>query len=307
MKKVIYLSIMFLMISLTISAQASGGQITRKKPNITSTTSTSKKTNSRAKTNTTRKPVSSGQTDRASGEVSANNGSVGEYTGMTQAQKDRIIQNFISNMVYVEGGTFEMGSLSGDNSERPTHMVTLSSFFIGKYEVTQEEWVAVMDDNPSISKGAKRPVENVRWEDCQEFIRNLNAITGRQFRLPTEAEWEYAACGGKQSKGYKFSGSGVADDVAWYSDNSGFESHDVGTKNPNELGLYDMCGNAWEWCQDWMGDYSSDSQTNPKGPSLGEYHVCRGGCWGSLEMNCRVSTRATLHTTGRVLGLRLAQ
>lgn len=294
-----------LVLTVIVYAQSSGGQITRKKPNITSTTSTSKKTNSRAKTNTTRKPVSSGQTDRASGEVSANNGSVGEYTGMTQAQKDRIIQNFISNMVYVEGGAFMIGNKSMFDSA--IH-ITLSSFYIGKYEVTQEEWEAVMGSNPSTFKGAKWPVESVSWEDCQTFIRKLNTITGKQFRLPTEAEWEYAAGGGHQSIGYKFSGSDNIDDVAWYESNSRGATHKVGLKRPNELGLYDMSGNVWEWCQDWYGNYSNSVQSNPNGPSSGVNRVRRGGSWLAGDELCCVSYRSDYTPLkGRYfLGFRLA-
>ncbi len=298
MKKVIYLSIMFLMISLTISAQASGGQITRKKANTTAapkkTTPTPKKTTSAAKTHSSGKPRSA-------------------TTGISQAQKDRIIQNLINNMVYVQGSTFMMGATAEQGSdaydaERPVHQVTLSSFSICRYEVTQEEWQAVMGNNPSNFKGSKRPVENVSWNDCQEFIRKLNTMTGKQFRLPTEAEWEFASRGGIKSQGYKYSGSNNLNSVAWYADNSGNTTHDVGLKSPNELGIYDMSGNVWEWCSDWYGNYSSSSQTNPTGTYSGSFRVSRGGGWSFNARYCRSSNRFchTPSISNPDLGLRLA-
>ena len=199
-------------------------------------------------------------------------------------------------MVYVEGGSFDMGATSEQgsewyNNEKPVHSVTLSSYYIGKCEVTQELWKAVMGSNPSKFKGAQNPVESVDWEDCQEFVSRLNSLTGRTFRLPTEAEWEYAARGGNQSSHYKYSGSGNIDDVAWYDGNSGYKTHAVGTKTANELGIYDMSGNVWEWCSDRYGDYSAGAQTNPQGPSSGSLRVLRGGSWGNNAKDCRVSYR----------------
>ena len=190
-------------------------------------------------------------------------------------------------MVYVKGGTFTMGAISEQGAdayddEKPAHSVTLSDFYIGKYEVTQAQWRAVMGSNPSSFKGDNLPVENVSWNDIQKFIQKLNAQTGKEFRLPTEAEWEYAARGGSKSRGYKYSGSNNIGDVAWYSGNSGSKTHPVGQKQPNELGIYDMSGNVWEWCSDWYGSYSSSSQTNPKGPNSGDYRVLRGGDWGMI-------------------------
>ena len=224
-----------------------------------------------------------------------------------------VLQNLINNMVRVEGGTFMMGATSEQGSdafddEKPAHQVTLSSFSIGKYEVTQEEWQAVMGSNPSKFKGAKRPVEQVSWTDCQEFLRKLNLLTGKRFRLPTEAEWEYAARGGNRSIGYKYAGSDNLGNVAWYTDNSGNETHPVGQKSPNELGLYDMSGNVWEWCQDWKGDYSSSSQTNPTGPAGGSRRVYRGGSWNRYARICRSSIRSSSSPSDRFgnLGLRLA-
>ncbi|MDD6900411.1 MAG: SUMF1/EgtB/PvdO family nonheme iron enzyme [bacterium] len=217
------------------------------------------------------------------------------------------------DMIAVEGGTFTMGATEeqgsdAKNNEKPTHQVTLSSYFIGKTEVTQALWEAVMGSNPmSISKGANFPVGNVTWEDCQEFITKLNELTGKKFRLPTEAEWEYAARGGNKSQGYKYSGSNTINDVAWYSSNSGRGLQNVATKSPNELGIYDMSGNALEWCSDWFGSYSSDSQSNPIGPDSGSYRVCRGGSYGDDAKYCRVSYRDLYNPASNSfhLGLRL--
>ena len=202
------------------------------------------------------------------------------------------------NMISIDGGTFTMGATSEQGSdysvdERPTHQVTLSDYYIGETEVTQELWEAVMGNNPFYNTGNSRyPVEKVSWDDCQTFIHELNRLTGKQFRLPTEAEWEFAARGGNRSNGYKYSGSNRIDDVAWYYGNSSETTHSVGTRSPNELGIYDMSGNVWEWCSDWYGDYSSSSQTNPTGPADGSFRVLRGGSWGSsAAAGCRVSFR----------------
>ena len=200
-------------------------------------------------------------------------------------------------MVYVEGGSFDMGATSeqgsdAHDSEYPVHSVTLSDYYIGRFEVTQELWEAVMGSNPSYFVGAQKPVEWVDWYDCQEFVSRLNSLTGRTFRLPTEAEWEYAARGGNKSLHYKYSGSDNIGNVAWYYDNSGSSTHAVGTKTANELGIYDMSGNVCEWCSDWYGDYSAGAQTNPQGPSSGSKRVLRGGTWYLSAWNCRVSSRS---------------
>ena len=215
-------------------------------------------------------------------------------------------------MVFVEGGTFDMGSTTEQGSdayddEYPVHSVTLDGYYIGKFEVTLELWEAVMGSKPSSNVGAQYPVENVTWEDCQEFISSLNSLTGRTFRLPTEAEWEYAARGGNKSSHFKYSGSDNIGDVAWYSSNSGASIHPVGTKSPNELGIYDMSGNVSEWCSDRYGSYSAEEQTNPQGPSSGSFRVFRGGSWFDGVRNCRVSNRHN-HVpsfSDRYLGLRL--
>ena len=270
-------------------------------------------------------------------------------------------------MVKVQGGSFTMGGTSEQGSdvyddEKPTHRVTLSNYYIGETEVTQQLWKAVMGNNPSrfgpketnvakcsydsfvadakqlnakkpgtvriptrqewdaamvtTSGSMKRPVERISWDDCQEFIRRLNQLTGRNFRMPTEAEWEFAARGGVKSRGYKYSGSNNIGTVAWYYENAydkgesspDYGTHNVKTKQPNELGLYDMSGNVYEWCSDWFGDYSSAAQTNPKGASSGSYRVYRGGSWIIIARFCRVSIRYYSSPSNRhnYLGLRLA-
>ena len=218
------------------------------------------------------------------------------------------------NMIRVHGGTFDRGATSEQGSdayddEKPVHKVTLSTYYIGETEVTQELWKAVMGSNPSyFSSGSlKRPVENVSWNECQEFIRKLNALTGKTFRLPTEAEWEFAARGGTKSRGYKYSGGNDIGSVAWYDGNAVRSTHDVKTKQPNELGIYDMSGNVWEWCQDWYGKYSAGSQSNPKGPSSGSNRVIGGGSWYLNPRDCRASLRSSYNPDYRYLsiGLRL--
>ena len=235
-------------------------------------------------------------------------------SGSNGQNKTFTVNGVSFEMVAVKGGTFTMGGTSEQGSdafgsEKPTHSVTLGDYYIGKFEVTQELWEAVMGSNPSYFKGSKLPVESVSWYDCQEFITKLNSLTGANFRLPTEAEWEYAARGGNKSRGYKYSGSNSIGDVAWYAYNSWSKTHAVGTKSPNELGIYDMSGNVREWCQDWYGSYGSGSQTNPQGPSSGSYRVNRGGCWVINARRCRVSHH-NYGTPGRRftdVGLRLVQ
>lgn len=231
---------------------------------------------------------------------------------LTPEQRQRIIDNLVNNMVYVSGGTFTMGATSeqggdADDNEKPAHRVTLSSYYIGKYEVTQAEWKAVMGDNPSFCCGDDLPVEQVSWYDCQDFIHKLNSLTGKNFRLPTEAEWEFAARGGNNSRGYRYSGGNNVGSVAWYCENSS-TTNSVGTKSPNELGLYDMTCNVWEWCQDWYDSYPFLSQINPTGAEKGAFRVFRGGCWLDDEKTCRVSCRNfSAPEDGAInVGLRLA-
>ena len=216
-------------------------------------------------------------------------------------------------MVHVEGGTFTMGATSEQGSdawdiEKPTHSVTLSSYYMGETEVTQDLWQAVMGSNPSHFKGDSFPVEQVSWEDCQTFVDRLNSLTGQQFHLPTEAQWEYAARGGTKSRGYKYIGCNDIGSGAWYGFNNSSKTHPVKTKQPNELGLYDMPGNVSEWCSDWYGSYSSGPQTNPTGASSGSDRVIRGGSWRNIARICRSSIRdnGTPSHRSSNLGLRLS-
>ncbi len=252
-------------------------------------------------------------------------------TTFSSGQNITVTVNGVSfTMIFVKGGTFQMGATSEQGSdaqsdEKPAHSVTLSNFYIGETEVTQALWQAVMGENPSNWKGSNLPVEMVSWNDCQTFITKLNQLTGRRFRLPTEAEWEYAARGGTKSRGYKYSGSNTLSSVAWYWENSGdkilsgdwrydkitanhCKTHPVKQKTPNELGIYDMSGNVWEWCQDWYASYSSSAQTNPQGPASASSRVCRGGGWDYSARLCRVARRdsSSPGVTLLNLGLRLA-
>ena len=264
---------------------------------------------------------------------------LGKTQGGTVETRIYTVNGVSFKMIAVEGGTFTMGATAEQGTdavdlEFPAHEVTLSSFTIGETEVTQALWQAVMGNNPSYFNGygnsdvgsyhsgeyygtnLKRPVEWVSWNDCQQFISKLNELTGATFRLPTEAEWEFAARGGNKSKGYKYAGSNNIDEVAWYYENrpsqtgglADYGTQTVATKSPNELGLYDMSGNVWEWCQDWYGRYSSEPQTNPTGPETGSDRVDRGGSWGHYAMYCRVSTRSYWNPVNRSsVGFRLAQ
>jgi formylglycine-generating enzyme required for sulfatase activity len=249
-----------------------------------------------------------------------------ETTSSPQPQTDSLlssdhqsgnIKTFTANgvtfkMMEVEGGTFSMGATAEQKNpcdwEKPVHQVTLSSYYIGETEVTQALWKAVMGTNPyHWFKGDNRPVEYVSWDDCQTFIRKLNSLTGENFRLPTEAEWEFAARGGNNSRGYQYSGSNNLSSVAWYTDNSSSQTHDVKTKSPNELGIYDMSGNVWEWCQDRYGTYSSSSATNPTGAESGSNRVRRGGSWDCTGWDCCSVIRGyiTPSLQFNYLGLRL--
>jgi formylglycine-generating enzyme required for sulfatase activity len=202
-------------------------------------------------------------------------------------------KSFEPEMVFVEGGTFQMGSISGESDEKPVHSVTLNNFYIGKYEVKQAQWKVVMGYNPSrFSECDNCPVETVSWNDVQDFIRNLNAQTGKYYRLPTEAEWEYAANGGNISKGYTYSGLNDLNSVAWNIDNSGGKTHTVGGKQANELGIHDMSGNVWEWCSDWYGTYNNYSETNSSSVSSGKVRVRRGGSWSNGAGSCRTADRS---------------
>ena len=200
------------------------------------------------------------------------------------------------------GATSEQGSYYNFEKPVPVHSVTLSSYYIGKTEVTQALWRAVMGNNPTRFEGDNLPVDCVSWGDSQVFIRKLNALTGQNFRLPTEAEWEFACRGGNNSLGYKYSGSDNIDNVAWYDGNSGGKTHPVATKSPNELGIYDMSGNVEEWCSDWRSGYDSGAQTNPKGPYDGSSRVLRGGYWSGCARYCRSSCRNSGEPDWRLTG-----
>ena len=241
-------------------------------------------------------------------------------------------------LVYVEGGSYTMGATDEQGwdanfDEKPTRKVNLSSFYMGKYEVTQQLWEYVMsysgyaadgtimsaystdawlDKKPSSTFGVGDyfPTYYVSYDDIVNiFLPRLNKITGDDYRLPTEAEWEYAARGGCNSQAYKYSGSNTVGDVAWYSENSNSKSHQVGIKQPNELGIYDMSGNVWEWCSDWYADYTSSEETNPTGAESGSYRVFRGGYWGLSARDCRVSVRSSANPTNRnnSVGFRLVK
>lgn len=218
------------------------------------------------------------------------------------------------NMVYVEGGTFQMGSGDDDNdasdNEKPMHQATVSSFYMGKYEVTQAEYKAIMGENPSNFTGDTLPVERVTWYDAVEYCNKRSEAEGltpcytidgtdvtcnwnaNGYRLPTETEWEYAARGGKNNSPYKRSGSDNADEVAWYYENSGSTTHEAGTKKANALGIYDMNGNVHEWCWDWYDYYSgSSTERNPFDPAPDSCRVIRGGCWSYYAKYCRCAYR----------------
>lgn len=216
-------------------------------------------------------------------------------------------------MISVEGGLFEMGAQNVDPSapnydseawdrEGPVHLVTLSDYYIGETEVTQELWKAVMGYNPSHFIGEQKPVEQITWYDCQSFILKLNQLTGMKFRFPTEAEWEFAAKGGNESLGYYYSGSDNIEDIAWYS-GEGKKTRDVKTKTSNELGIYDMCGNVMEWCYDLFGDYTSDHQINPTGSTSGTDCIVRGGCCLSDATYCRTTVRSFFNPGGLSYGI----
>ncbi len=216
-----------------------------------------------------------------------------------------------NNLIYVQGGTFQMGSNDGSPDEKPIHSVTVSDFYIGQYEITQKEWKALMGSNPSNWKGDKLPVEHVGWRLAAEFCNKKSENEGLQkcysgsgrnitcnfnangYRLPTEAEWEYAARGGNKSKGYKYSGSNNIGHVAWYKSNSNHKPHPVGGKQPNELGIYDMSGNVLEYCNDYYGSdyYSKSTDKNPRGSSSRSFHSVRGGSWYCDANRCRVAYR----------------
>lgn len=221
------------------------------------------------------------------------------------------------NMILVEHGSFMMGATDEQqepyDGELPVHEVTITNdYYIGETQVTQALWTAVMGNNPSKCEGDDKPVNNVSWDDCQKFISTLNRslrneLAEKIFRLPTEAEWEFAARGGNKSERYRYAGSDDIDEVAWYLNNSDDDPHPVARLKPNELGIFDMSGNVCEVCRDWDGDYTNKSQVNPTGPDTGSYRIVRGGGWGFNARLCRVSCRCWNNLDDPIswLGLRL--
>jgi len=217
-------------------------------------------------------------------------------------------------MVYVEGGSFEMGTYGGSNDEKPRHKIVLTGFSIGRYEVTQAMWTKVMGNDPDVNYFAgcdSCPVEKVSYLSIALFLEKLNALTGQEFRLPTEAEWEFAARGGVHSKSFRYSGGNNINDIAWYELNAGAHTHVVGTKTPNELGIYDMSGNVWEWCSDWYAPdyYAHSSMQNPEGPATARFRVIRGGSWYYDKAGLRTTDRDKGDPALRYgyVGFRLAQ
>ena len=232
------------------------------------------------------------------------------------------LKKLMADMVLVEGGTYMMGNPDRDRNDEYAkdvpHEVTLSSFYICKYEVTEALWTAVMGSNPSgYPSGDNYPVEQVNWYDCQDFVEKLSELTGRHFRLPTEAEWEYAARGGKRSRGYRYSGSYALDEIGWHVGNAHHYKREVGTKKPNELGLYDMTGNVSEWCQDKLDIeyYHHSPSINPQGPDRSTYKdnrcfrggsVCDDDKYDRLKVYTRFSSGMPPEEKSFYIGLRLA-
>ena len=249
-----------------------------------------------------------GESDVAQAAVESPSSSA-SLSGASSNKKTYTVKGVSFTMLRVDGGTFQMGSNDGEYDEKPVHSVTLNSYQIGQTEVTQALWKAVMGNNPSWFKGDDLPVERVSWNDCQDFIAKLNQMTGEAFRLPTEAEWEFAAKGGNKGNGATYSGSDNLYDVAWYASNSSSKTHAVGTKAPNELGIYDMSGNVQEWCHDRYVSYANEERAKTAGQASGSGRVYRGGSWLDNAMFCRTANRSlnAPSFTHSNLGLRLAR
>ena len=277
------------------------------------------------------------------GDIEASNKYLKKYPSGRHAAEARqrvkdLTPQAAAKMVLVKGGNFTMGDLlgEGDTDEKPLHSVTVSDFYLGKYELTVREYLAFANETKSrypewleagsqynINTGTddhykklgtalreeNNPIVGISWDDAVAYCAWLSARNGGQYRLPTEAEWEYAARGGQQSKGYTYSGSNTLDEVGWYSSNAGGKTHAVGGRKANELGLFDMSGNVWEWCGDWYGTYPAGAQTNPTGPAKGDYRVYRGGGWHNDPRGCRAANRSDDPPTNRAyyLGFRLAR
>ncbi|MBO4645808.1 MAG: SUMF1/EgtB/PvdO family nonheme iron enzyme [Bacteroidales bacterium] len=233
-------------------------------------------------------------------------------------EQQEVIKNMVANMVRVNGGTFVMGRQSenptGDHydanaeeNESPIHQVTLSDYYLAKYEVSQKEWETIMGEGTGWSSmygyGDSYPAYNIRFVDAEAFVQKLGYLSGLDFRLPTEAEWEYAAQGGARMDSYQYSGGDALQEIAWYNGNSNNKSHQVGTKQPNGLGLYDMSGNVCEWCSDYYGPYPNTAQTNPTGPAAGAERVLRGGSFCYVDSHCRCAARDFYNTGGQSVGV----
>ncbi len=217
-------------------------------------------------------------------------------------------------MILVPGGTFKMGSVAGGKDEQPVHKVTLDDFYIGKFEVSQSEWKQIMNKDTIVCyiEGCDScPVERVSWYNVMEFIKELNRRSGMNYRLPTEAEWEYAARGGTQSRGFRYSGSNNVSAVSWNVGNAQAMTHHTGLKKPNELGIFDMSGNVYEWCSDWYSEgwYKASPGKNPKGPSTGNHRVIRGGSWYQDYSGLRITDRDSANPTFKYgyVGFRLCR
>ena len=321
MKKYLIILLMAMLPTLALAQQA-GQHITR--PNKPSTTNTKPpKKQAPSKKQTTPKPPKKQShsqpvgTGHAQSDNSNTNGRA-QFESRPAMQNKTFTVNGVSfTMVKIDSGTFTMGNTPEQDGsflfDIPPHQVTLSSYYIGETEVTQELWEAVMGNNPSQYKGPLLPVGQVNCTDCEAFIIKLNKLTGEQFHIPTEAQWEFAARGGNKSKGYKYSGNNLLGEVAWYENNSSKTPHNVATRQPNELGIYDMSGNVAEWCSDWYDpknvDESTDPKTDPTGLSYGTVRITRGGNFYMFgEQECLVSDREISAPDFRAsfLGLRLA-
>lgn len=224
------------------------------------------------------------------------------------------IMHILPEMIFIDGGTFEMGSKTGGSDKKPVHTVRLDDFYIGKYEVTQAQYKAVMGDDGHLNffEGYPDcPAERISWYNAVRFITKLNALSGEEYRLPTEAEWEYAAKGGNKSRSFKYSGSDSACDVAWRNDNADLMTHPVGLKTPNELGIFDMSGNVWEWCSDFYSEsyYSISPKRNPYGPATGTGRVIRGGSWFQDSFGLNITDRKGINPEWQLgfVGFRLCK
>lgn len=221
---------------------------------------------------------------------------------------------FFQDMVYVAGGVFQMGSKTGGSDKRPVHQVKLDDFYICRYEVTQSQWIAVMGNDGHINffdECAECPVEKISWNNAMTFIEKLNLMTGEKYRLPSEAEWEFAARGGILSESFKYSGSDISNNVAWSNSNAGKRTHIVGCKMPNELGIFDMSGNVWEWCADWYSEsyYTVSPEQNPLGPQIGSQRIIRGGSWFHDSFGLNSTDRKAINPEWRLgfVGFRLCK